>query len=495
MFRHKHQLHADLSDTDSEEEFYHRVHRRPRDNVIIEDRRRPRSTSEVHRRRPGDAAVYIDINNEQGLQGNTRLAPPPAAPVGRARSVSRRRPALADELSDLEDEFIRHERRAIRRLQREEPSRRAEIEAEVRLERIRQREHELDEMRKEEDRVRREEERIRREDRIRREERERIESGKSKQAPERREETELEREFRIAKEEEIRSMRRWRKMQEYKEWQEMERPERRSDRQDREESGLSRRDIEKEIQLERLKKIESDDIARRKIEDALLIERMKALEEEREEKEHERKVRAKVEAEIAQKEKDEMERLQQEMKLKVGAIEEYKKKEAEKELKRREEEEKANKEFTDKVNQLFGAAGFSEDKITAILEGKPIKEKEKEIVQVDRYIHHGRHRDDGDDEEAFVKVHRRYVDARTLDAFNLTWEYDPNDADYMLIYHVLCQEDQDRLFEHTRRIRGQRVITATPHNGPVMVEMKVNDKKKDGMFLVRKKADKRGLFW
>ncbi|KAK2873810.1 hypothetical protein FQN49_002056 [Arthroderma sp. PD_2] len=486
MFRHKHHIHAaDLSDTDSEEEFFHRIHRRPRDNIIVEDRRRPRSTSEVHRRRPGDAQVFIDINNEQGLQGNTRLAPP--QPIGRARSVSRRRPAVAEELSDLEDEIIRHERRAIRRLQREEPSHRAEIEAEVRLERIRERERELDEMRKEEARMRREEERIRREDRIRREERERLEGGNSGRG--RHEETEWEREFRIAKEEEIRSMRLWRKMQERKELQDLERSEKRPER----DPGMSRREIEKELQLERLKKAESDDIARRKIEDALLIERMKALEEEREEKEHERKIRAKVEAEIAQRERDEMERLQKEMKLKAGAIEEYKKREAEKELKRREEEEKANKEFTDKVNQLFGAAGLSEEKIAAVLEGKPIKEKE--ILQIE-HIPHGKHRKRvEEEEEAFVKVHRRYVDPRTLDAFSLTWEYDPNDADYMLIYHVLCQEDQDRLFEHTRKLRGQRVLTASPHNGPVMVEMKVNDKKKDGMFLVRKKADRRGLFW
>ncbi|EFE29446.1 uncharacterized protein ARB_03700 [Trichophyton benhamiae CBS 112371] len=477
MYR-KYYRHAD-SDTDSEEEFYHRIHRRPREKVVVEEKRRPRSASVANPYRGGDAQIYIDIKND--LQENTKLAPP-QVPVGRARSASQRRPVLADALSDLEDDIIRHERRAIRRLEREEPSRRAEIEAEIRLERIRQRERELDEMRKEEDRMRRE-------DRIRREERERIEASKGsgnasaqpqpQTQPQPRQETELEREIRIAKEEEIRSLRRWRKLQEYMEMQEMGRLEKRPERDDH---PLTRRDIEKEIQFERLKKMEN----------ALLIERMKVLEKEREEKERERKIREKVQAEIAQKEKDEMERLQKEAKLKASAIEEYKKKEAERLAKQKEEAEKAKKEFNDKVNQLLGSAGFSEDKITAIMQGKSLKEME--LVHVEKHVHHGKHRQI-EDEEAFVKVHRRYLEPRTLDAFSLIWEFDPNDADYMLIYHSLSQEEQDRLFDHTRKLRGQRTLTASPHNGPVTVEMKVNDKKRDGLYLVRKKQDRRSLFW
>ncbi|DAA72724.1 TPA_exp: Uncharacterized protein A8136_5919 [Trichophyton benhamiae CBS 112371] len=468
MYR-KYYRHAD-SDTDSEEEFYHRIHRRPREKVVVEEKRRPRSASVANPYRGGDAQIYIDIKND--LQENTKLAPP-QVPVGRARSASQRRPVLADALSDLEDDIIRHERRAIRRLEREEPSRRAEIEAEIRLERIRQRERELDEMRKEEDRMRRE-------DRIRREERERIEASKGsgnasaqpqpQTQPQPRQETELEREIRIAKEEEIRSLRRWRKLQEYMEMQEMGRLEKRPERDDH---PLTRRDIEKEIQFERLKKME-------------------ILEKEREEKERERKIREKVQAEIAQKEKDEMERLQKEAKLKASAIEEYKKKEAERLAKQKEEAEKAKKEFNDKVNQLLGSAGFSEDKITAIMQGKSLKEME--LVHVEKHVHHGKHRQI-EDEEAFVKVHRRYLEPRTLDAFSLIWEFDPNDADYMLIYHSLSQEEQDRLFDHTRKLRGQRTLTASPHNGPVTVEMKVNDKKRDGLYLVRKKQDRRSLFW
>ncbi|KAL8656992.1 MAG: hypothetical protein Q9226_002363 [Calogaya cf. arnoldii] len=56
----------------------------------------------------------------------------------------------------------------------------------------------------------------------------------------------------------------------------------------------------------------------------------------------------------------------------------------------------------------------------------------------------------------YLKVHRKHLEPATLDAYELPWEWDDRDSDYLIIKRWLPEIDQDLLFEHTRKYREQR---------------------------------------
>lgn len=58
------------------------------------------------------------------------------------------------------------------------------------------------------------------------------------------------------------------------------------------------------------------------------------------------------------------------------------------------------------------------------------------------------------------------------------------DTEYILIKEYINDELQERLFAHTKKIRSRRLIEAPIEKQTIL---KVNDKKKDKMYLVRKK--------
>ncbi|KAL8776140.1 MAG: hypothetical protein Q9213_008380 [Squamulea squamosa] len=60
------------------------------------------------------------------------------------------------------------------------------------------------------------------------------------------------------------------------------------------------------------------------------------------------------------------------------------------------------------------------------------------------------------DRPTYIKVHRKHLSPDTLDAYDLPWEWDEPDTDYMIIKRWINENDQDKLFEHTRRLREQR---------------------------------------
>lgn len=57
----------------------------------------------------------------------------------------------------------------------------------------------------------------------------------------------------------------------------------------------------------------------------------------------------------------------------------------------------------------------------------------------------------------WIKVHRKYLSWRTLDAFDLPWEWDSGDGDFMIIKRWVDEGDQERLYEHTRDMRERRL--------------------------------------
>lgn len=61
------------------------------------------------------------------------------------------------------------------------------------------------------------------------------------------------------------------------------------------------------------------------------------------------------------------------------------------------------------------------------------------------------------------------------------------DSEYIVIKQYVDQEMQDQLFEHTRMLKERKMI-AGPVEKDVVTTLKVRDRSKDQMFLVRKKS-------
>ncbi|KAL8858977.1 MAG: hypothetical protein Q9178_004458 [Gyalolechia marmorata] len=57
------------------------------------------------------------------------------------------------------------------------------------------------------------------------------------------------------------------------------------------------------------------------------------------------------------------------------------------------------------------------------------------------------------DRPTYIKAHRKWLDPETLIAYDLPWEWDDN-HEYIIIKCWVNQHDQDKLFEHTRRLRN-----------------------------------------
>jgi hypothetical protein len=65
------------------------------------------------------------------------------------------------------------------------------------------------------------------------------------------------------------------------------------------------------------------------------------------------------------------------------------------------------------------------------------------------------------------------------------------DSEYIVIKQYVDQDLQDKLFEHTRMLKERRMITA-PVERDVVTALKVRDRSKDQMFLIRKKSKSPG---
>lgn len=102
------------------------------------------------------------------------------------------------------------------------------------------------------------------------------------------------------------------------------------------------------------------------------------------------------------------------------------------------------------------------------------------------------------------QVHRKHLLPDTLIAYHLPWDWDevsylplPSssidntiltsqfDGNYIIIKQWISEDFQEELFAHTRRIRDGRLVSENSHN---LTELKVNDRNKDKMYLVRKKT-------
>ncbi|KAI1962507.1 hypothetical protein LOZ58_002849 [Ophidiomyces ophidiicola] len=473
----------DSSDSDSfiKEDSYRRkirVHRRPIEKsrfVHVTEKGRERASS-VSRM---DPKIYIDINNEQIRRSS------PSPERGRARSYSRQRKSEWDsvEQSILKDqhdfltrqkikEEVRRECEKEKERQRKEvqDAQRLDLETQIQIQRMK-----LDELINGKHR-----------DNPSREEEEKYRYRK-KQLDELFRETEkhkleLEKEREVERQREYERQRNW-----DREWARMLREDRSWSRERRDQCW-TREEIQNELSHEELRRIKQDQANKRHVEDAFLVARAQAMEEEKKAKEHEDKIRAKIKAEQDKADAERLERANYEKKLREDAIAEFQKREAEKELKRREAEKKAEKEFNERLSKMLCEFGTTEAEMKDFLHHSKKECKEvteiKEVKEVTEIVPAG-----GSNSHC-MKVHRRFIGPASLDAYGLPWEWDPYDADYILVNCFVPHQLQEELFEHSRRQRETQLITAGPAVPDEFIEMRVNDKKRDKFYLVRKKPKK-----
>ncbi|OJD17381.1 hypothetical protein AJ78_02511 [Emergomyces pasteurianus Ep9510] len=250
-------------------------------------------------------------------------------------------------------------------------------------------------------------------------------------------------------------------------------------RGERREHTVSRRDIENELQIERLLQMQQDLEAQKFIDDQLIVRRAQAKEEEEAEKEQEKRIREKIEAERAKKAADAAERKTYEANLKKQAVEEYNRLQAEKKLKEQKDKEKADKEFEERARATLAKSGYTDDQITAMLKGE---DKTKAVSRPGQ-------------KPTFIKVSRQHIAPETLDAFHIPWEWDDRDGEFILIKRWISDDEQEELFEHTKLLRqGQRLLIAPAAPQPV-AGVRLRDR--DEMYLVRarKKSPRRHSGW
>lgn len=194
-----------------------------------------------------------------------------------------------------------------------------------------------------------------------------------------------------------------------------------------------------------------------------------------------------IKDEEARKALEEAERKKEMAELKRKAVEEWRLQEEAKKLREIEEQKEKDREFRERLKLEFG---YSEEQIEEMLKKKHDQEKKEE-----KHEHHHHHGGGGAvvvldpprEKTTFIRVHRKYLLPATLDAFKLPWEWDDRDGNYIIIKQWISEDFQEELFEHSRKLRGgsTKLIEET---STTLTELKVNDRKRDKMYLVRKKT-------
>ncbi|KAL8835294.1 MAG: hypothetical protein Q9170_003380 [Blastenia crenularia] len=246
--------------------------------------------------------------------------------------------------------------------------------------------------------------------------------------------------------------------------------------------------------------------------DPATAERMKKLEAlEKKEKEEAARERAKQEMLLAEAKKAAQKKDEEEFRKRVLAEAEREK--FEKEMKEKKKKEEEDKMFKARLKDMYLAQGYSEESIETML-----KDAGRKKHGHDPHIPHPPHSPHAIGHEnaivqiteqtkvvdlnkpTYIKVHRKYLSPDTLDAYDLPWEWDDvsqplycdtcqltarqRDSNYIVIKRWINQNDQDKLFDHTRRLREQRLLSSSSP-----VELKKDSKGK--LMLVRDRSPSR----
>ncbi|GLI75326.1 hypothetical protein PoHVEF18_003579 [Penicillium ochrochloron] len=251
-----------------------------------------------------------------------------------------------------------------------------------------------------------------------------------------------------------------------------------------EKEAADREELKQKLRNEKLKELakqKEEEEERERLRKELQEEKMKELAKQKAEAEAREKLRREFLEEERRKAAEAEEKKKKEQAMKLAAIEEWKLEQERIKQKQREEAIKKDKEFRERLRLEFG---YTEDEIEEILNKKKKAEKEKEKKKEDK-------KDEIIEEKTtWIKVHRKHLLPETLLAYNLPWDWDERDSNYIIIKRWITEDFQEELFAHTRRIREGKLVAQTSSS---TTELKINDRNKDKMYLVRKKSPSRRL--
>ncbi|KAL4933931.1 uncharacterized protein BDV17DRAFT_250924 [Aspergillus undulatus] len=257
-----------------------------------------------------------------------------------------------------------------------------------------------------------------------------------------------------------------------------------AERLEEEKAKAERRYKLQRLEAEARAAAEKDEL-KRKMHHEKLVELQRQLDEEAE--------RERVKKEIKDQEAREALELQQqkmkEAQMKAAAVEEWKLAEERRRIAEKEAEERADKEFKERLMAQFG---MTLEEVEKFLKKKEKKEKEEKEEKKEKKEEKEEKKDKKEEEEqrkaTWIKVHRKHLLPDTLIAYQLPWAWDELDGNYIIIKTWISEGLQDELFAHSRRLREGKLVTQTTSS---LTELRVNDRNKDKMYLVRKKSPSR----
>ncbi|KAL8647583.1 MAG: hypothetical protein Q9210_005475 [Variospora velana] len=110
------------------------------------------------------------------------------------------------------------------------------------------------------------------------------------------------------------------------------------------------------------------------------------------------------------------------------------------------EQKNEDRRLRARLNDIYSAQGYSDERIESMIKDG---ERERRKGQPTQPVDLAR--------PTYIRVHRKWIEPDTLDAYDLPWEWDDQDREYFLIRRWINQDDQDKLFEHTRLLRKDRM--------------------------------------
>lgn len=142
------------------------------------------------------------------------------------------------------------------------------------------------------------------------------------------------------------------------------------------------------------------------------------------------------------------------------AWEAHERRKLEMEKKEKDEKEKKDKEYLERVTKDFTRFGFTESQIERAVKYEEEKKKKGGVLVVGDPVVRSRSRSALGGRPVYPKIHRLDIAVETLKSFDLDYEYDRNNKDYIIIMHELTEEQTDQLFEHTRqlKVRSPRLL-------------------------------------
>ncbi|OXV10772.1 hypothetical protein Egran_01466 [Elaphomyces granulatus] len=273
-------------------------------------------------------------------------------------------------------------------------------------------------------------------------------------------------------------------------------------------------DLDRLVHEQQLRELEKKEKERVDLEKLTREQKFRELERREKDKAERDRIRKEIKDEEARRELEEQELKKEQDKIRAAAIEEYKRVEERKRMEALREKEKRDREFNGRLKAL----GYTDEQIDGIVnkrkkeemekmeqEKERIEKMEREKREKEKRERERREKEKREREEdidvresetkiTYIKVNRKYLLPDTLNAYRLPWEWDEvskvyprvaRDGNYIIIKTYVSKELQEELFAHTRRLREPKLITEQSSS---LTELKVNDKNKDKLYLVRKKS-------